>query len=378
MRFRGWVFGAVVLTGCSEYGVNSHPGTGDTGVGPIDDTDTVGPMPEAVCGVLPPTVALPMAEALFAGGDSYDPGGMPVSIFEWSFTSIPNGSAVAMPLGNGANRVVVPDKPGEYVAQLIVGTEDGRTSDPCFATLTVTPDPDAVDPVAICSVNPEEVAPPFEDATFIGIDSYDPEGMDIDEYEWSFVSVPDGSSVSMPWGISANRTVTPDVAGDYVGRLIVHTEDGRESEPCFALLTAVPEENLWVEMFWEHTGDDMDLHLLAPGGVPRTGTDCYYGNCTYGGLNWGASGSADNPSLDIDDISGDGPENISIAQPQDGVFTVFVHDFPGSVYNGTNNVTVNIYVDGHLEWTDVRNISVEDSDIYYATIDWPSAVITGM
>jgi len=242
------------------------------------------------------------------------------------------------------------------------------------------PDTDTVgtDPVAVCAVDPEEVAPPFEDAQFIGGDSYDPEGMEISQYVWSFASLPEGSSISMPGGNAPNRTVTPDVAGEYVGQLIVRTEDGRESEPCLTTLEAIPTENLWVEMFWEHSGDDMDLHLLAPNGNPRTDTDCYYANCTYGGLNWGGGGSGDNPSLDLDDIPGVGPENINIASPQNGTFTVFVHDYPGSVYDPNNNVTVNIYIDGQLQWSDTRGIYGEDYDMYFAEIEWPSGDINSL
>ena len=54
----------------------------------------------------------------------------------------------------------------------------------------------------------------------------------------------------------------------------------------------------------------MDLHLVAPGGVPRTDTDCYFETCVGGGSDWGVVGeSSDDPALDLDDIDNTGPEN---------------------------------------------------------------------
>jgi len=236
-------------------------------------------------------------------------------------------------------------------------------------------------PVAVCDVSPNPVTPPTQTATWDGSGSYDPEG-EIVSYVWELVSVPAGSAVAMPYATGATVSgFMPDLAGDYVARLTVRNDGGNENS-CEATLTATPSQDLWVEMFWEHSGDDMDLHLLAPGGVPRTDQDCYYANCVdwgYGwGLDWGQYGyDGDDPALDLDDIPGTGPENINIDDPVPGVYTVFVHDYPGSVYDGANNVTVNIYLGGVLKWTDTRTISGEDSDNYYATIDWPSGTIQG-
>ena len=248
-------------------------------------------------------------------------------------------------------------------------------------------EPEPLSPVAVCDVTPNPISPPFESATWVGNDSYDLGDADIVDYDWRLVFSPEGSTVTMPTG-GANRTpFTPSLAGDYVGRLVVTNDAGLSSDPCEVTLEAIPAQNLWVELFWSEPQDDMDLHLLAPGGTLETGSDCYYANCTESAqfffpMDWGISGyDDDNPVLDLDDIPGTGPENINIADPQyDGVYTVVVHDYTGStpdVY-GDNEVTVNIYLDGTLAWTDTRIISGDGSYTYFARIDWTTGTITSL
>jgi hypothetical protein len=238
-------------------------------------------------------------------------------------------------------------------------------------------------PVAECSVAPNPVTPPFTAATWDGSSSYDPNGEEIVMYYWELVDQPEGSAVTLPYasGIQV-ADFYADLAGDYIGQLTVTNQSGL-TDTCQVTLEAVPSQNLWVEMFWQHSGDDMDLHLLAPNGTLETDSDCYYGNCVGGGwfpLDWGQQGvTADDPNLDLDDISAIGPENTNIESPEtSGEYTVIVHDYPGSVYEGANEVTINIYLAGSLIWSKTKTISGEDSYTPFAKINWGSQSVTDL
>ena len=235
-------------------------------------------------------------------------------------------------------------------------------------------------PVAVCDVSPNPITPPFETATWDGSQSYDPSGREIVEYNWELIERPSGSTSIMPAGNNAIvGGFIPDLAGNYIGQLTVRVWEGDESEPCIATLESIPAEDLWIEMYWTNSGDDMDLHLLAPSGSLTSNTDCYYANCVSGGLDWGERGVLyDNPSLDLDDIPGTGPENINIEAPENGEYTVYVHDYPGSVFNGVNSVTVNVYMNGSMVWTDTRQISGENDYTPFARIQWEDGIVVSL
>jgi len=251
-------------------------------------------------------------------------------------------------------------------AEVIVDTGDSGDTDPPLSQ-----------PVAVCSVDPGEVLAIHESADWVGNSSYDTDGGSIVSYSWALYSAPAGATATMPGGTANRRGFTPDVAGEYVGELIVIDNDGLVSEPCYATLNATAGDGLWVEMFWTNSGDDMDLHLLDNGGALATDSDCYYANCTWGGLDWGVRGNtSDNPILDLDDIPGTGPENVNISSPDRGTYTVYVHDYPGSAYIGRNDVTVNVYFASRLVWTDTRNINSEGCYEPFVEVTSPGGTAT--
>lgn len=310
-----------------------------------------------------------------------------IGCIDYDVKDIPEDSAPPLePLPETEPQTTAPPPP----VTIPVDTGDLVVPPPPATTPPVTtpppppppPEPANEPPVAVCSVVPTEVQPPFEDATFYGDASYDTDGV-VEKWTWTIISQPPGSALVLPPSNDPNRgPFTPDLAGDYVAQLIVTDDEGAVSDPCVVTLASVPGQDLWIEMFWSHNDDDMDLHVVRDDGdLWDNQDDCHYANCDASPYpSWGAAGAIGNPRLDLDDLPGVGPENINIDEPGDDTYTVVVHDYnlSGHTYSGNNDVTVNIYIGGLLEWTGTKTISGEDKEIAFAKLTWATGVIVSL
>lgn len=219
--------------------------------------------------------------------------------------------------------------------------------------------------------------------------SRDPDGV-VAAYKWSVLERPDDSTARiLPHEGAPQATFFLDLAGLYVFELEVTDNYGHSSNPnCQVVVEAIPDEDIHIQLVWDTpadpdqtdkgfgAGSDIDLHLLHPLGdwfcAPR---DVYYANPNP---DWGVPfDQSDDPSLDIDDTDGAGPENINLNHPENNrVYRVGGHYFNDHGY-GPSFVTVRIFIQGTLRF-ELANKRMAGTDQFWdvATIAWPSGSIT--
>ncbi len=118
--------------------------------------------------------------------------------------------------------------------------------------------------------------------------SLDPEdGVSGLSYAWTLLEAPpiSGASIGNPSSGPAPGIGEPppwleiDAIGTYRVGLIVTDSGGLASVQEVLVVDAVPQDDLTVELSW-HSGADLDLHLIAPGGVPFCDPlDCFWDTC---------------------------------------------------------------------------------------------------
>lgn len=192
--------------------------------------------------------------------------------------------------------------------------------------------------------------------------SYDPEGGAISDYRWVIVERPPSSSATVFFSTAdlGRRRATGDIEIDRVGRydlrLIAKDDRGLESLDREESHVFILPRDLEILLRWD-VATDVDLHLVRPGGRlgdygsgatgTSTGADCSAFNRRP---NWmDLTTDADDPSLDKDDVTGRGPEIVSLDRPEaGGVYQVFVHYCDSRMNGFAAGVTVEVYVRGAL------------------------------
>ena len=251
----------------------------------------------------------------------------------WQMTSKPGMSTAALDPLNRRETSFTPDRQGNYNLEFTATDSDGLTAS-CTVQVIGTPThPDAIctdvetSPLSAVAVPGDAV----DDGTIVG-------------WRWQLIGQPAGSAPMPPSpGNAQNTNFTPDIAGDYSLQLTVTDNDGMTGS-CVANVAAISTQGLRVEMFWDTNDSDMDTHLLHPDGTRwfTAPWDCYFSDCVGGGPDWYNPGPDDDASLDIDNTTGLGPENINIQTPHDGVYRIGIHAWRGFA----NRLTVNIYCGG--------------------------------
>lgn len=228
---------------------------------------------------------------------------------------------------------------------------------------------DAVYPVA--AIDCPGTADPPEWVALDGGASDDPSGLLPLTYEWSLAARPGGSQATLTYDDAVTTTFFADLAGDYEARLVVTNAAGVRSVPAVCPIEAIPSEELHVELLWDTSRADLDLHLRQDGialfDQPGDVTWC---NTNPG---WGASGSADDPSLDLDDRSGYGPENINLETPADGRYDIAVHYFEANG-DGVVTATVRVYAFGEL--VDELSRAMSYNEVWeVGQVAWPAGTL---
>jgi hypothetical protein len=166
--------------------------------------------------------------------------------YQWSFVSVPGGSTAVLQEATSVNPTFTPDRPGDYIVQLIV-SDGSLKSAPDTVQISTQSSP----PVA--NAGPDQTSFVGQLVQLDGSGSTDIDGDPL-TYAWSIVNAPDGSTAAIQKPESVKPTFTPDVRGDYLIQLEV--DDGiTTSGPDTMLLSTLNSQPV------ANAGPDQTVHV---------------------------------------------------------------------------------------------------------------------
>ncbi|HLZ33513.1 MAG TPA: PKD domain-containing protein [Nitrospira sp.] len=149
------------------------------------------------------------------GSGSTDAEGNPLA-YQWSFVSVPTGSAATFSNPTAAKPTFVADKAGQYVAQLVVN--DGTVNSlPDTVTATTT----SLNTAPVANARPDHTVPAGSTVQLDGSASKDIDGNAL-RYQWALTVKPTGSKATLSNATTMMASFTADTAGQYVAQLIVN------------------------------------------------------------------------------------------------------------------------------------------------------------
>lgn len=263
----------------------------------------------------------------------------------------------------------------ESAALLYLESELGETYSVQLYGEGFEPETDCPTPVAVCRVQDSgdtwSASVTAEIGDVIECNAWDSFGeVEIVGFSWGLSERPFGSEIT-DWSDADSFEFEPDVPGDYVVNLAIWDES--DTSGCFEDTVDVtvrdesggePLPSLHVSLTWDN-GADLDHHFVHESGdFFDTTYDCHYGNMNP---DWGEAGARHNPTLDVDDTDGFGPENINIAEVEAGV--TYTGIVAVSNMNGTSSVapTLTVFVDD--EWVHEFTGSLETSSDYWTAYE---------
>ncbi len=253
-----------------------------------------------------------------------------------------------------------------------------RGTDPDNREVTI-PLTAAINLAPLAKITPLGNGAPGVEVVLDGSGSSDPDGDLPLTYKWLLKSSPLGATTKIENEAAAVTRMTLDakLPGEYVVELTVTDAAGAKSlMPARQSVVAVPAQKILVEMFWNNSATDIDVHLLRtttskPGIAPD---DCFYQNPKP---DWGVPGDAtDNPEFIRDALTGYGPELIGYVNPLDTTYRVvaeFAHDHNATAKD--SEVTVRVYVRGVVKG-EYRKVLKTKGELWNVVdVTWPSGAL---
>lgn len=160
----------------------------------------------------PDQTALVAQTVSLDGSASTDVDGDPLT-YNWSLTTVPTGSAASLSSPTAVAPTFLVDRPGTYVAQLIVS--DGIASSIADTVVITT-----INSTPVANAGPDQSVRAGDTVLLDGSASSDIDGDPLTA-SWSLLSRPAGSSAALTGATSFNPSFTADRPGTYVVQLIV-------------------------------------------------------------------------------------------------------------------------------------------------------------